>query len=175
MIRFPLARFTLIASMFAGMTLTFLAAPAAEAQIAAAVVAPGNNGVLQLDENGRGVFAVVALNLGKPAGTIPGTTPPQQCGFFGIEPTGMQVASVCVLNEAGGCRGEIPAFGLVTQLAHGEVGVFGILIQGPVPSGRVTVLFTEFSLPVAPGEPGCEFGPPTTVVERGAVSISVKP
>ena len=46
-------------------SLLLLTAAPAHAQIAAAVVAPGNNGVLQLDENGRGVFAVVAINLGR--------------------------------------------------------------------------------------------------------------
>jgi len=78
----------------------------ARAQIAAAVVAPGNLGVLQLDENERGVFAVVAVNLGKPGGSLAPNGLSQDCGGFDIEATGAVVAGVCVLHQAtGACLG----------------------------------------------------------------------
>src|SRR2546427_13110396 len=74
----------------------------ARAQIAAAVVASGNLGVLQLDENERGVFAVVAVNLGKPGGSLAPNGLSQDCGGFDIEATGAGVAGGCVLPQATG-------------------------------------------------------------------------
>ena len=163
---------------FLALALLFEGAREAEAQVAAAVVVASPDGKLHLDQNGQGVFAVLAINLGKPGGNpIPGTDPPQYCGSLGVHATGGLLMSVCLLNTAtGSCiPGSTLLFGQVVQLQTTEVGVYGILVQGPVPSGRVTVIFEEFSKPVATDPPRCEEGGPSTfVAERGAVSIAVE-
>jgi hypothetical protein len=165
------ASFLALAFLFAG-------AREAEAQVAAAVVVASPDGKLHLDQNGQGVFAVLAINLGKPGGTpIPGTDPPQYCGSLGVSASGGRFVSVCLLDTAtGSCiPGSTLFIGQLVQLRTTEVGVYGILVQGPVPSGRVTVKFQEFLKPVATDPPRCEEGaPPTLVVERGAVSIAVE-
>jgi hypothetical protein len=157
-------------------SLLFLTAAPAYAQIAAAA-APGNHGVLQLDEHGRGVFAVVAINLGRPGGSFAPIDPMKYCGGFTVAATGAVITNVCDLDRATGACAGAAGPTVSGQLMTGEIGVYGVLVQGPVLSGRVTVTFTEYDrgTPVFP--PRCHFPnePTHDVAERGAVNIRVVP
>ena len=155
-----------------------LTAPAV-AQIAVAVVPPGNQGVLELDALGNGVFAVVAINLGAtPGPQVPG--PPLgtgPCGWFEVRATGGATTLVCFLDTDTGACLSSPAEVLHTNIYQGDADVYGVLVFGPVPSGRVSVTFTQVATVSAatpffcafPGEPVVRIVGP----ERGAVSIPV--
>lgn len=144
----------------------------AEAQIAAAVVAPGNDGTLHLDANGNGVFAVVAVNLGKTPGfQLQG----QWCGGFDITATGASTTALCVLDTASGACATAPVQTLSTQIEQGKVSSLGVLVLGGTPGSRIVVTFKQYA-DNGSGLPfHCAFPsqPHAIIAERGAVSIAV--
>lgn len=147
---------------------------AAHAQIAAAVVAPGNDGTLHLDANGNGVFAVIAANLGPTPGfQLQG----QWCGGFDITATGASTTALCVLDAGIGACATTPVQTLSTQIEQGKVGTFAVLVLGGTPGGRIVVTFKQYA-DNGSGLPfHCQFPnqPHATIAERGAVSIGIAP
>lgn len=147
-------------------------ASTAEAQIAAAVVAPGNDGTLHLDANGNGVFAVIAANLGPTPGfQLQG----QWCGGFDITATGASTTALCVLNTASGACATTPVQTLSAQIEQGRVATFGVLVLGATPGGRIAVTFRQYA-DNGSGLPfHCQFPnePHSIIAERASASIAV--
>lgn len=145
---------------------------AAEAQLAVAVVAPGNAGKLHLDVNGNGVFAVIAANLGTTPGYLSALG---WCGGFFVSATGAPTTLVCTLNTATGACADTPVPSLSPQILQGTVGTFGVLVFGGTPGGRINVKFMEWSKPNGLDSSSIHCGFNMFVAERAAVSIGIAP
>lgn len=161
-----------VAVSVCSLALPTLGANIAHAQIAAAVVAPGNDGRLHLDANGNGVFAVIAANLGKTPGfQLAG----QWCGGFDITATGANTTAICVLDTAIGTCATTPVQTLSTQIEQGKVGTFGVLVLGGTPGSRIAVTFKQYQDNMSGLPFHCQFPnqPHGVIAERASVSIAV--